>query len=89
MDRKNPSLILNFIRSHPELCTEIIGDDLLPCDLVTFREGIVVHHVGIVLEDEVSMVSCRQPQGVSIHVFKGDDFFNKRRNAAFRLNALC
>jgi hypothetical protein len=88
MDRKNPSLILAFLRAQTEFCTEVVGDDFLPCDIITFREGMVVHHCGIVMEDQVSMISCRQPMGVCVHVFKGDDFFNKRRNAAFRLLAL-
>jgi cell wall-associated NlpC family hydrolase len=89
MDRKNPSLILDFLRGHPELCTEIEGDAFEPADVVTFREGMVIHHVGIVTEDGISMISCRQPQGVNVHVFKGDDYFTKRRNAVFRANALC
>jgi cell wall-associated NlpC family hydrolase len=89
MDRKNPSLILAFLSGHPELCVEVEGDNYQPCDIVTFREGVVVHHVGIVLEDCISMVSCRQPQGVSVHVFKGDDYFKKRLNKGFRPKALC
>jgi cell wall-associated NlpC family hydrolase len=84
MERKNPSLILQFIFAHPEMLTEVIGDNFLPCDVVTFREGVVVHHMGIVLEDGVSMISARQPLGVESHIFKGDDYFNKRRNKAFR-----
>lgn len=88
MERKNRSLILDFLCGHPELCQEITGDDFLPCDVITFREGMVVHHVGLVVEDKISMISCRQPQGVSIHAFKGDKFFKKRINKAFRPIAL-
>jgi cell wall-associated NlpC family hydrolase len=89
MNRKNPSLILEFLCGHPELCAEVQDDNYQPCDMITFREGMVIHHVGIVLEDCISMVSCRQPQGVSKHVFKGDDYFKKRVNKAFRPVALC
>lgn len=88
MDRKNPSLILQFLCAHPELLTEVHGDNFLPCDVITFREGVVVHHVGIVLEDCASMISCRQPQGVTVHIFKGDNFFTKRRSKTFRFVAL-
>lgn len=89
MERKNSSLILDFLNSHPELVTEVDGLDYQPCDIATFREGVVVHHVGIVLEDGISMISCRQPDGVSIHVFKGDDYFAKRLNKVFRPKVLC
>lgn len=89
MDRKNPSLILEFLIGHPELCEEISGQDYEPCDIVTFREGAIVHHVGIVLEDGVSMISCRSPQGVDRHIFKEDSYLMKRLNKVFRAIALC
>lgn len=87
--RRNPSVVLAWLDSHPEILSPI-GKDLdavHPCDVLTFYYGRIVHHLAIAGEDKGSAYMCEVQSGV-IYTIYTDQFTVNKFHSIYRLNAL-
>jgi len=78
--KENASLIVKWIEQRPQFV--LIDDALLPGDLVGFKIGGCIQHVGIMIDNR-KFIHCWQRNGVNIHDIN-DATFLTMLNRAWR-----
>ena len=74
------SVVVEAVSSHPDKFAPLIGVQLVPGDLVGFKIGGCVHHLGIVVDSEGKFIHSLRGYGTTYSYVRDASFLSRLQN---------